>query len=151
MNDDVIHLLKILEEALIASLKFLIAPFEAERQGFNFHEAFLITTAGGISGILAFAFVGQVIAFAWRKLIRFFKKPLHTENIPRKKFTWFNKFIVRTRINFGLLGLLITTPVIISIPIGTLVINHFYKKKIRNIFFLMISAVVWGLILNSIA
>ena len=66
MNDDVIHLLKILEVVLIASVKFAIAPFEAERYGFNFKEAFLITTTGGTIGIILFSLIGEVIAFGWR-------------------------------------------------------------------------------------
>ena len=151
MNDDVIHLLKILEVALIASVKFAIAPFEAERYGFNFKEAFLITTTGGTIGIILFSLIGEVIAFGWRKMILFFRKPLHIKEKPKKKFTWFKKFIVRTKMRFGLLGLLITTPSIISIPIGTFVIHRFYKKKFRNILFLAISLVCWSLILNGIA
>src|ERR1035437_1550633 len=151
MNDDVLHLLKILEVALIASIKFAIAPFEAERYGFNFKEAFLITTTGGTIGIILFSLIGEVIAYGWRKIILFFEKPLHIQEKPKKKFTWFKKFIIRTKMRFGLLGLIITTPSIISIPIGTFVIHRFYKKKFRNILFLAISLVCWSLILNGIA
>ena len=151
MNEDVIYLLKILEVGVIASIKFAIAPFEAERYGFNFKEAFLITTTGGITGILVFFLVGEVIAYGWRKMIRFFEKPLHKENKPRKKFTWGRKFIIRTKLRFGLMGLVITTPVVISIPIGTIVIHRFYRKKIRNILLLVISLICWSLLLNGIA
>ncbi len=72
MNDNVIHLLKILEVALIAGVKFVFAPFEAERQGFNFGEALLISVAGGIFGIIAFTFIGDAIAYGWRKTVLFF-------------------------------------------------------------------------------
>ncbi|MBI4946761.1 MAG: hypothetical protein HY840_10225 [Bacteroidetes bacterium] len=151
MNVDVIYLLKILEVALIASVKFAIAPFEAERYGFNFRESFLITTTGGTFGIIMFSLIGEVIAFAWRKVIIFFEKPLHIEEKPKRKFTWGKKFIIRTKMRFGLFGLIVTTPSIISIPIGTFVIHRFYRKKFRNVMFLMISLVFWSLILNGIA
>ena len=151
MNEELIHLLKILEVVLIAGVKFVIAPFEAERYHFNFKEAFLITTAGGFLGILAFTFVGEVIAYIWRKIINFFRKPLQNEDKPKRKFTWLKKFIIKTKMRFGLIGLLLTTPAIISIPIGTFMIHRFYRKKAKNILLLMLSVLLWSLLLNGIA
>ena len=151
MDADVIHYLKIFEIVLIASVKFAFAPFEAERQGFNFREAFLITTSGGFFGILAFTFVGEVIAYAWRKTILFFEKPLHMQEKPKKKFTWLRKFTIKTKMRFGLPGIVITTPLIISIPLGTFMAHRFYRKKGRNILLLMLSVVFWALIINGIA
>jgi len=151
MNDDVIHLIKILEIALIAGLKFVLAPFEAERQGFNFREAFLITTAGGIIGIFVFFLMGEVIAYGWRKLMGFFKKPLNIDKKPKKKFTWTRRFIIRTKRNFGLAGLVIITPSIISIPIGSFVIHRFYRKKGKSILLLIVSLICWSLVFNWIA
>lgn len=151
MDEDIIHLLKILEVVLIASVKFVIAPFEAERYGFNFKDAFTITTIGGVIGILAFTFIGNAIAFGWKKLIGFFKKPLKEKEKPGKKFTLTKKFIVRTKMRFGLWGLVITTPSIISIPIGTFVTHRFYRKKMRNVLLLIASLLIWSLILNGLA
>lgn len=151
MNDDVIHLLKVLEVLLIAGVKFVIAPFEAERYGFNFKEAFIITTTGGVIGILAFTFIGDAIAFGWKKLIGLIKKPLMENEKPKKKFTLTKKFIVRTKMRFGLWGLVITTPCIISIPIGTFVTHRFYRKKMRNVLLLIASLFIWSVILNGVA
>ena len=151
MNDDAIHLLKILEVGLIASVKFLLAPFEAERNGFNFKESFLITTTGGITGIIAFSLIGDAIAYGWKKILGLFKKPLIKNEKPAPKFTWTRRFIIRTKIKFGLLGLAIVTPAIISIPIGTFVIHRFYRKKLRNVLFVIASLIVWSFILNNIA
>lgn len=151
MNDNVIHLLKILEVALIAGVKFVFAPFEAERQGFNFGEALLISVAGGIFGIIAFTFIGDAIAYGWRKTVLFFEKPLHIQEKPKKKFTWMRKFIIRTKMKFGLYGLVITTPLILSIPIGTFMAHRFYRRKWRNIFLLMLSVIFWAVVINGIA
>ena len=151
MDENVIHLLKILEVALIAGIKFVLAPFEAERYHFNFRESFLITTAGGFMGILVFTFIGEIIAFGWRKTVNFFQKPLQNEDKPKRKFTWLKKFIIKTKMQFGLLGLLLTTPLIISIPIGTFMVHRFYRKKGKNILLLMLSVLLWSLVLNGIA
>lgn len=151
MNDDVLHLLKIIEVALIASVKFAVAPFEAERYGFNFKESFLITTTGGAIGIILFSLIGEVIAYGWKKTILFFEKPLHIHEKPKKKFTWFKKFIIRTKMRFGLFGLILATPSVISIPIGVFVIHRIYKNKFRNVLLLILSLIFWSLLLNGIA
>ena len=148
-QEEVIYLLKILEVGLISGVKFLIAPFEAERYGFNFKEAFIITTTGGIIGIIVFTFVGEAIAFGWRKLVRIFKKP--SKEKPKKIFTRDRKRVVSIKMRFGLLGLAITTPSIISIPVGIFVTNRFYRKKGRNILLHILSLVIWSALLNGLA
>lgn len=151
MDENVIYYLKVLEVGLIASVKFLIAPFEAERQGFNFYQSFIITTSGGIIGIIAFTFIGDLIAYGWIKLLGLFRKPVQDGVPAKRKFTLRNKFIVRAKMKFGLLGLVITTPSIISIPIGTFVTHRFYKRKYRNVMLIIISLIIWSLALNGIA
>ncbi|TAL60867.1 MAG: hypothetical protein EPN85_06285 [Bacteroidetes bacterium] len=150
-EEEVIYLLKILEIALIASVKFVLAPFEAERYGFNFRDAFLITTSGGITGIIAFTFVGQAISYGWKMVKGVFKKRSARQNSPKKIFTRSNRFIVRIKMRFGLIGLAITTPAVISIPFGTIVTNHFYRKKMRNALILILSVIIWSLVLNGLA
>lgn len=148
MDDSVIEFLKILEIALIASLKFAVAPFVAEAQDFNFIKAFAVTTAGGIGGIIAFTFIGEIIVYGWKRFISLFKKP---SSAPKKKFTWSKKFIVRTKMKFGITGIALITPAIISIPVGTFVAHRFYRKKWRNVFVLVMAVIFWGLVLNGVA
>src|SRR5574337_1013043 len=71
--DQVEDWLKIGEVGLIASVKFLFAPFEAERQGFNFGESFTITTIGGVIGILVFYYAGANISTWWRHTLAVIK------------------------------------------------------------------------------
>jgi hypothetical protein len=148
---DIFQLLKIIEIGLIASIKFLFAPFEAERNGFDFQNSFLITTSGGIIGIIVFTFVGRGITYSWKKASAFFKKKNQTEVEGKKIFTRGNKLIVRIKIKYGLIGLSIITPAIISIPVGTIVINHFYRKKMQNVIALIFSLLAWSILLNGLA
>ncbi len=146
-EEEIIHLLKILEVGLLASVKFLLSPFEAERQGLNFKEAFIITTSGGLIGIVLFTYIGQAISYAWKRTISFFTK----KNKQNKKFTWMNKFVVKIKQKFGLMGLVFATPIILSIPIGCFVIQHFYKNKIKNLSLLFVALLLWSILLNSAA
>lgn len=150
-EEEIIYFLKILEVLLIASVKLVLAPFEAERYGFNFRDAFLITTSGGLTGILAFTFIGQGIAYGWKKIKGLFQSKEKILGKTRKKFTISNKMTVRIKMRFGLVGVALITPSLISIPVGTLVINHLYKKKLKNIITLTLSVVFWSMILNTVA
>ena len=131
---------------LIASVKFLIAPFEAERYGFNFRDSFFITTTGGILGILAFTFIGDFLAFIWRKVTSPFKK-----DPTNKKFKWSTRFIIRTKMRFGLMGVALITPSVISIPVGTFLLHRFYKRKLKNILALTACVLLWSITLNLLA
>ena len=150
-QEDIIYLLKILEVGCWAAIKFVVAPFEAERYGFNFRQAFLITTTGGIAGIIAFTFIGDAIAFGWKKIKGIFKKKKAGEAAPKRIFTRNNKFVVRMKMKYGLIGIIITTPTVISIPIGTLMTHRFYRRKFRNVLLLSLSLIIWSLILNGVA
>lgn len=156
-GEEVTTWLKVLEVALIASVKFLFAPFEAERYGFSWGQSFCMTTVGGIVGILLFALVGDNISAWWRHftaLIKsiFIRRPAEViERRPRKKFTRTKKFIVRIKMKFGLAGIAFITPCIISIPIGTLVAFAFYKNRKRVLLYLFLSLLFWSLVLNGLA
>lgn len=148
-NEDAIYLLKIIEVGLLASVKFVLSPFEAERQGFNFRDAFLITTSGGILGVIAFTYIGDALVYGWKKFTGLFKS--HKDKKPGKKFTWTSKLTVRIKMKFGLLGLAITTPCLISIPVGTFMTHRFYRKKMRNVLFIITSLLIWSVLLNGLA
>lgn len=149
--------LKYLEVGLIASVKFLIAPFDAERNGFTWIEAFTVTTIGGFIGIVAFTFLGENISKWWRHVVALVKsvfmgRPASViERKPRRVFTRNRRFIVRIKMRFGLAGIAFITPCIISIPIGTLVAITFYKKRQRVLTYLSISLLFWSLLLNWLA
>ncbi len=147
MEENVVYLLKVLEVALIASVKFLIAPFESERYGFNLRESFIITTVGGFVGILLFTFLGDVLAFSFKK----FRMKFQKSKKKTKKFTWSTRFFIKTKKRFGLLGVSLITPSIISIPVGTFLIHRLYKGKIKNILVLVLALLIWSTLLNLLA
>lgn len=156
-GEEVTHWLKVLEVGLIASVKFLFAPFEAERYGMNFRDSFLITTGGGAFGIFVFYFAGHYISEWWKrntaKVKSFFtRRPITDftgEN--RRIFTRGNKRIIRIKNKFGLAGIAFITPCLISIPIGTLVAVGIYRKRRPVLLYLLISLVLWSLFLNWLA
>ena len=142
---------------LISGLKFLFAPFTAEFFHYGFWKSFLITTSGGATGIVVFTFVGDIIVAWWRHLMALIKsfftnrKVEAIERAQKDKFTRTNKLIVRVKRRFGLAGLAFLTPCLLSIPIGTFVINRFFKRKWKILISLFISLFFWSFLLNGIA
>ncbi len=154
---DVSSWLKVFEVGLISSVKFLFAPFESERYHFSFGESFTITTIGGLIGIFAFYYAGSNITHWWRHSVAiiksiFIRKPAEViEKKPRKVFTRTKRFVIRIKMKFGLVGIALVTPCIISIPIGTIVAANFYRKRKGVLLYFIVSLLLWSLILNGLA
>lgn len=154
---DALFWVKCLEVALIASVKFLLAPFEAERQGFTMTQAMLITTSGGLAGITAFLFAGDALFTGWRHLkamvLALFSKKTTSEleNKMPKKVKPEGRIIHFVRTRFGLGGIAFVTPCIISIPVGTLVAAGLYRSKWRIFMYTGFWLVCWSFLLNFAA
>ncbi len=155
--EEITYWFKVLEVGLISGVMFLLAPFEAERQGFNFIQSFTITTLGGVIGILVFYYAGSLIAAWWnhiKALVKsnFVRRPAEVlERRPKRHFTQTNKMIVKIKRRFGLAGIAFVTPCIISIPVGTLVAVAFYRKRKPILLYLFVSLLLWSIVLNYTA
>ncbi|HLP14350.1 MAG TPA: hypothetical protein VK177_20645 [Flavobacteriales bacterium] len=114
----------------ISSVKFLFAPGTALAIPLSYWETIIVTCAGGFTGVCVFYFgAGALFRRAERKRKareEFLRK--HDKYIPPKKFTRGNKFVVRTKRRFGLIGLAIVTPALISIPFGSIILARFYPN-----------------------
>ena len=150
------HWYEVIEIGLVASIKFLFAPFLAAAQHISFIPSLLVTTLGGTVGIFVFVFLGnylkhlsQVINYTVKRLYKSADKGKDTP-IPRK-FTWQNKLIIKIKRRFGLFGIAMVTPCIISIPVGCLVASHFFADKKKVLLYTIVSLIIWSLILNSLA
>ena len=153
VNEQALFLFKVIEIILIASVKFLFAPFEAERQGFGFTHSLIITTSGGIIGIIAFTYISTALNKIWKKFLSLFSSDSGKQMDLKKKrkFTWRNKFIIGIKVKFGLTGIALITPCIISIPFGTIAANNFYRNRRKVFWALITSLVFWSLLLNYFA
>ncbi|HEV7231709.1 MAG TPA: hypothetical protein VGO45_10300 [Bacteroidia bacterium] len=141
--------------ALFASIKFLFSPFFAEGVHLNFKESILSTTAGGIAGILAFGFIGELISDYWAKITAFFlsvfgkRSKEEAARYSRRKFKWMTRFIVKVKSRLGLFGLAFLSPCLISIPLGALACMSFFSHRRKEAFlYLFVSLAFWSVVLN---
>jgi hypothetical protein len=95
--------------------------------------------------ISVFTYFLAIIKKWFNKIMKRFKKE---NTAPKKKFTFMNKLVVKTKRNFGLVGLAILTPGLLSIPLGIFLSLHFFEKhKTKIILYNAISVIVWELVL----
>ena len=145
---------------LLAGIKFLLAPFVAESPPYdlNFWQSFIITTAGGMAGIIVFVFFGHFVVSKWSAFVYLIKRIYKSKekleiekNKPRKKFNWKTRFIGRVKRRFGLFGIAFVTPCIISIPVGSVIAVGIYRRKGMVLFYITASLVFWSFVLNILA
>ncbi|NBU62136.1 MAG: hypothetical protein EBS26_04495, partial [Bacteroidia bacterium] len=51
-----------------------------------------------------------------------------------------------TKTRFGLLGLSLVSPLVLSIPLGTLIAKKFYKNNFKIITYMSVSVIAWTLV-----
>jgi hypothetical protein len=147
-----------------SSIKFLFAPPLSFCVGFNFLQTWAFTSVGGVTGVLVFFFLGRFMLKIYAKYYReAFKDKIHAladrigklhlaeRLLPKnpKIFSWQNKLIARIRMRWGFIGIIVLTPVLFSIPIGTLLAISLYSDRKYLPVYLSASVVVWSLLLSS--
>jgi hypothetical protein len=141
-------LVHILLTILFSSFKFAATfPLVIIQFEFSFLETVLWTNVGGIAGIYFFAFLsGKLIAWWKRTFRRSNRKILQDEQQEKKIFTRRNRRIVRTKMNYGLIGIALITPFLLSIPVGVFLVVRYYRTSRYKFLYLVASNVIWSLI-----
>jgi hypothetical protein len=106
-------------------------------------ETILYTNLGGLIGIIVSLFFSKGLIYFWNKLSS--QKPKTWEKA-KKTFTKFNRRLVLLKSKYGMPGIAILTPVLLSIPLGTFLTAKYYRHKKSNFLFLFLSQVEWSFI-----
>lgn len=156
-------ILKQLSILLISAVKFIVAAPASYMLGYSYLHTIMNTTFGGWMGVIFFYFLGKAIFRyypCWKKaVIHGFmrlkgysaQKRIHHFSLrkPAKIFTFRNRSIVKLRNKFGFAGLVILTPVIFSIPIGTVLITKYYSSRKGLVGWLSLSVMAWSVVIST--
>lgn len=134
--------LKLLTVFALSSVKFFFMLFGAYAWGLSFWEALATTIAGGILGSVFFYYLSGLILDMLSQLNMFSRKEVKVKQA--KTFSRKNRLIVRTKSNYGLIGIAIITPVVLSIPVGIFIIRKYYSKKPYALAITCATVVVWS-------
>jgi hypothetical protein len=135
---------------LLCMVKFVVAvPSGFATLDLPFIPFVLFTTSGGISGVLAFSFFSNYIFQAWDFIISSLGfKVIQTK--PKRRFTKASRIYTKIIKSYGLIGVALITPTIISIPVGTVLALKLFPDKRKVIFTLSISVLLWSILLSSL-
>jgi len=132
--------LKIIGLLALSAVKFLFSPSASLLAGYSALETILLTTVGGSLGFILFFKFGDILTRAFQKMIK--------KKAPRK-FSRRNRIIVKIKAGYGIFGLALLTPVLLSIPIGAILASIYYVKDKRTIPIFLSSIVIWSFVLTS--
>jgi hypothetical protein len=113
----------------------------------SFFETILYTNIGGLIGIIVFAFLSKGIL----KIIKLLCPVKSNDSKKSKKiFTRRNKRIIFLKNKFALPGILILTPVLLSIPVGVFIVTKYFGRKNINYLYLLLVQFLWSVIYTTI-
>jgi len=154
-------ILKYINVIVIASLKFFWATPYSYLFGLKELETFILIEIGGLFGFLFyyyfFSLLLKELKLIWPLIYyitpRIFKVRFeHWMDMKRyrrltaNKFTRTNKMIVRIRRNYGMFGIVVLTPVILSIPVGAFLGTKYFHHKNNFIPSMLLSIFLWGIV-----
>ena len=133
---------------LLSAVKFAMTfPLAVMKFQFGFVETILWTNVGGIIGIYFFAYLSRRLILLWNRTLRkYFRKRVEERRKGKKVFTKRNRRIIRIKQKWGLLGIAISTPFLLSIPLGVFLVVRYYRSAKARFIYLIASNLAWSVI-----
>ena len=157
---------KIINVFLLATVKYFYAPMYGFFLELGFVETTLIVLAGGVFGFFLFYFISDTFLVYVRHLkpvvvkvtphktrlrYRGWKMKRFKKKKNKKVFTRQNKFFVKARRNYGMWGIALLTPGVLSIPIGAFLLRKYYGHRKDAIPAAVLVLVLEGILISGIS
>jgi hypothetical protein len=113
----------------------------------TFIETLVYTNIGGLIGIIVSLFFSKGIIYLW-KIPNSGKQK--TRKKPKKIFTKRNRRLTLLKTKYGMSGIAILTPVLLSIPLGTFLTAKYYGHKKDSYLYLVLGQVAWSFVYTII-
>lgn len=160
-----IAVFKIIQVFLLATVKYLITFPYALLIGLNFWQTLIAVTLGGLAGFFFFYHFSGFAIRRFHHVKTFIRKhaPLSIRMKHRQLVAWRkrmtgekvfskrNRFIVWFRMKFGLAGIVILSPVVLSIPIGAFLLNKYYANHKLARPYMVLSILSWTAVFIAVA
>lgn len=121
-----------------ASSKYVIALGFIFYYDYGFWGSLGLAIAGGMIGVLFFSFLNEQLRALYR---HFFPKKEKAHSLTFKQ-----RLIQQVRQKFGLAGIAFLTPVILTVPVGTMVAASLYHNKPRIFAYMFVAFSFWSLL-----
>ena len=159
------YFLKIISVYLLATVKFFYTPLYAYLTGLGLMESIITMVAGGITSFLVFYYISHFIIISTKYVAPVAKKvtpnPLLQKYRQRKyqrslnkklrrRFNKRNRMIIKFK-KIGVWAIILTTPIILSIPLGAFLLRKYYARNRLAAIFTILAIAIEGIILCLIA
>lgn len=133
-------LLKYVAVALTASVKYIFGISAALVAGLNFFETMICTVGGGMIGVFVYLYLWEGILLVYHKLRP--PKPKQFKPIGKHR-----RRILKIIIKYEVVGIALLTPVLLSVPIGTILAASIEKNKWRIKLYMLMSFVLYSVVI----
>jgi hypothetical protein len=138
---------------LLCTFKFAMTfPLAVITFRFTFLETLLWTNIGGAIGIYLFAHLSEELIGFWKRefsratVNRKTVGNLRRNNEKKKVFSRRSRRIVHIRGKYGLPGIALITPLLLSIPVGVFIVVRYFGKNKFRFMYLIAGNFIWSLI-----
>lgn len=125
-----------------SAFKFIVGFGMSVAMGFNIFESYISSVGGGMLGVLTYLYIWHFYEI-YRK-----KHPINKSKIV--KFSKLKRFMVHIVKKYELYGIAFLTPVLLSMPVGTLIAAAIEKNKWRIKFFMFAALNFWFILLSAL-
>jgi len=138
--------MKILTVLFFSSFKFAMTfPLAIMVYKMGFWETLLWINIGGILGIFFFTYLSKGLLILWEGLkTKYFGKKKKKQSEPKKIFTRKNRLIIKIKNNYGMLGIALSNPILLSIPVGAFLAQRYYGNKPSRFLYMITANAVWS-------
>ncbi|HKJ79211.1 MAG TPA: hypothetical protein VKA10_06730 [Prolixibacteraceae bacterium] len=156
-------IIKFVHVILLAAVKFILTLPYAMVIGLKFEEALAAVLIGGIGGFLFFFYLSRSFVSGFNKMVPLFMRwvPLFVKMryqafLEKKKlkkvriFTRKSRLIARLKRTYGLPGIIVTTPLFLTIPVGAFLASKYYSKTRHIVLYMILSIVGWTAVLSAV-
>ena len=128
---------------LFFSIKFALTfPVAVYGVNMSFYEVMLYSNIGGLIGLFASMYLSRILIWFWEKYIAVYL-PFRNK---KRVFTRRNRFLVMVKSRYGFPGIVVLTPVLLSIPLGAFLMTRYYGTKPRYIGWMIAGQFSWSLL-----
>lgn len=156
--------IKILHVILLASVKYFFTLPYALVIGLKYEQAIIAVLAGGIGGFLFFYYLSRPVVRAFYSVwpcicsivpqvikLRYREFCNQSKAVKKVKiFTRKSRFLARFRKTYGFWGIIIATPLFLTIPLGAFLAGKYYSHRRHLVLYMVISIIGWAAVLSGI-
>ena len=156
--------IKFLHVILLASVKYIVTLPYAMIIGMEYPQAIIAVLLGGIGGFLFFYYMSKefikLVSYIWpcvcKTIPPVFKARYESfcekrkNKKPAKIFSKRNRFLARFKNTYGFWGIVLVTPVFLTIPVGAFLANKYYSRRRHIVVYMILSIIGWAGVLSGV-